>query len=74
MRTSAEVTGGTSSTKWRANARAKSSICAIPTDRANANTVFFCESVGSTWAWSPTRCAAVKSPVSAVETLRSRTT
>src|SRR4051812_32926476 len=39
--------------------------------RAKANTVFFCASVVSTWALSPSVCAAVKSPRRLELTLRS---
>jgi hypothetical protein len=38
---------------------------------ANANAVFFWVSVGSTCDWSPSVCAAAKSPYSEVDTLRS---
>src|SRR5947209_4334189 len=49
---------------------AKSSISPIGS-LANAKTVFFCVSVGTTLLLSPVRCASAKSPASAIETLRS---
>ena len=56
VRTSAaRSTGSTSSTKCRARRSANSSIAPTPCSRANANTVFFWVSVGSTVAWSPSR-------------------
>ena len=39
--------------------------------RANAKIVFFCVSVATTCALSPSRCAAAKSPRSCDVTLRS---
>ena len=44
----------------------------MPGSRANAKTVFFWVSVGSTAPWSPATWAAEKSPESEVDTLRSR--
>ncbi len=72
MRTSARETGATSSTKCRARRSANSSISPMPASRANAKTVFFWVSVGSTAPWSPATWAAEKSPESEVDTLRSR--
>ena len=69
--TRALVTAGTVSVKCRARLSAKSSIWPTPYCLANANTVFFWLSVGSTWDWSPEVCASAKSPRSVVVTDRS---
>src|SRR5262249_3310474 len=63
-------TAGCEAARSRARRRGESSISPTPS-RASANTAFFCESVGSTWALSPVRWVAVRSPASVVVTDRS---
>ena len=58
--------------KWSPRVSANSSIERTPFSLANANTVFFCVSVGRMAAWSPVMCASLKSPRSDELTFRSR--
>ena len=71
MLTLAPLTQSKLSTKCRPSRSANSSIWPTPYCSAKAKTVFFWVSVGSTCELSPARCAAAKSPRSAVETFRS---
>ena len=70
--TRAQEIAGCVSTKCRPSSSPNSSIEATPCFFANAYTVFFWVSVGSTSALSPVRCVAARSPASATLTVRSR--
>ena len=70
MCTRARLIGANEPAKWRASRSPNSSISPIPS-LANAKTVFFCVSVGTTLALSPVRCTSVMSPDNVMPTLRS---
>src|SRR5215207_7138026 len=64
------LTQSNSPVKWSASRSRNASGEAMPS-RANAKIVFFWVSVATTWALSPSVCAASKSPRSCEVTLRS---
>jgi hypothetical protein len=71
MLTRAVLICGCVATKCRASSSPNDSGAPTPCSRANAYTVFFIVSVGSTPALSPVRWVAARSPERATPTVRS---
>src|ERR1700722_10689019 len=71
--TRARVIGSWEATKNDPSSAANASgSTSPPSSFARAYTLFFCESVGSTFALDPVRCDSARSPDSEVETFQSR--